>query len=247
MASEDKQSKSSKERHEEEYRLKRLLKSFGPSLTVENLLGIFRFEPQQANNVTLARRSMKFLSFFTSTSMIAAYIVFRKFPTAVLGVAYEFSFVRELPDIVILAQYGVTHLSAILFHNRENMTIFKELYRFDTYMNLNVIDELYKKIRRETTLIFVLLLLVHIVLNFCDILSDGVITMFLCDPHVVPRLRKVAFNPHRNTDLGERHHHGLRPAAPGQASGKGVYGAHRRVDLEHLRLRHVLCGCNVDY
>ncbi|GBP20925.1 hypothetical protein EVAR_9494_1 [Eumeta japonica] len=160
----------------EDYRFRRLIETFRPGLAIESFLGIFRFK-LEGDDLVPPSKLCKFISFVTSTFIVAMFIVFRVFPTAVIGEPYEFDAFKEFPCFVIFCQYWIACLLTTSVYNDSNIKVMTEICHMDTVMHLNVVDDFYKKAHRETIVIFVILMVAHSILDFCDIYSDGILTV----------------------------------------------------------------------
>ncbi|KAL0880022.1 hypothetical protein ABMA27_002520 [Loxostege sticticalis] len=148
-----------------------LLNTNRPALILEYLFGIFRFRVQN-NEVVPINKTMKILCIVQLSIYIAFFSVFIRISSVISGTA-KFEDMDEVPSIVIVTQYIFSSIRTSLFFNEENIKILTTLVDLDDKLYLNTNQNFYKKSRRVTIKVVVILLLVHTVVSIIDMLTDG--------------------------------------------------------------------------
>lgn len=156
--------------------IKELVGTMRPVILTEMLFGIFRFRLHNSE-VLPANGKMKILFFIMAFAYIFIFFYLRKISDAITGTSKLADIVDEMPPVVVLIEYILSAIRTSYLLNEKNIQIVKTLADLDCKLHINTNKEFYKKSHTVAKRTISAIILAHIGLSVCDVVTDGRINL----------------------------------------------------------------------
>ncbi|XP_028165816.1 uncharacterized protein LOC135075842 [Ostrinia nubilalis] len=140
------------------------------AMRIEYGFGIFRFR-QHDNQLAPINKKVKIFCIVLMITVVVLFSVFNIIPSDV-ATGYLVK-IDKVPSIVILIQYVISAIRTSLFFNEGNIRIISTLADLDSKLHINTNQDFYRKSKRVTLKIVIILHLVHFIVSISDLFADN--------------------------------------------------------------------------